>query len=47
MMLDTDVSITVEAGIYLMKGLFDYQIRIHNESESEVNPTPNSDPYSL
>ena len=28
------------------KGLFDYwiQIRIQNESESKVNPTPNSDP---
>jgi len=28
------------------KGLFDYRIRVrvHNESESKVNPTPNSDP---
>ena len=45
MMLETELSITVEAGIYLMQWLFDYQIRIHNESE--VNPTPNSDPNSL
>jgi len=33
-------------GIQDINGLFDYgiRIRIHNESESEVNPTPHSDP---
>jgi len=24
------------------KGVFDYRISIHNESESEVNPTPHT-----
>jgi len=49
---DSDVTVSVchvyisTAILPLFSGRFDYRIRIriHNESESKVNPTPNSDP---